>query len=227
MAEKHQHDRSEARRLALQVLYQAEILETDPATIIEEGRLVDETQLWGNYARRLIEGATADQEAIDAELVEASENWALDRMPVVDRSLLRMAAYEMRSVDEVPISVSINEAVNLAKEFGGEDSPRFVNGILGRIASVKKYKPDAVPGEYIDEIVDAVADDDLPLDDALKLYEEAVQLGLRASSLLEENLQENNALYDEERSEDVQDAGEETPNASEPDASVEPALESN
>ena len=130
MAEKHQHDRSEARRLALQVLYQAEILETDPATIIEEGRLVDETQLLGNYAR-----ATADQEAIDAELVEASENWALDRMPVVDRSLLRMAAYEMRSVDEVPISVSINEAVNLAKEFGGEDSPRFVNGILGRIAT--------------------------------------------------------------------------------------------
>ena len=63
MAEKHQHDRSEARRLALQVLYQAEILETDPATIIEEGRLVDETQLLGNYARRLIEGATADQEA--------------------------------------------------------------------------------------------------------------------------------------------------------------------
>ena len=52
MAEKHQHDRSEARRLALQVLYQAEILETDPATIIEEGRLVDETQLLGNYARR-------------------------------------------------------------------------------------------------------------------------------------------------------------------------------
>lgn len=135
MAEKHQHDRSEARRLALQILYQAEILETDPATIIEEGRLVDETQLLGNYARRLIEGATADQEAIDAELVEASENWALDRMPVVDRSLLRMAAYEMRSVDEVPISVSINEAVNLAKEFGGEDSPRFVNGILGRIAT--------------------------------------------------------------------------------------------
>ena len=79
----------------------------------------------------------------------------------------------------------------------------------------------------LDEIVDAVADDDLPLDDALKLYEEAVQLGLRASLLLEENLQENNALYDEEHSEDVQDAGEEAPNASEPDVSAEPALESN
>lgn len=117
--------------MALQVLYQAEILETDPATIIEEGRLVDETQLLGNYARRLIEGATADQEAIDAELVEASENWALDRMPVVDRSLLRMAAYEMRSVDEVPISVSINEAGQSCQGIRWRRFPAFRERHLG------------------------------------------------------------------------------------------------
>ena len=135
MAEKQQHDRTEARRLALQVLYQAEILETDPSVIIEDGRLVDETQLLSKHARRLIEGATSNKDAIDLDIVEASENWALDRMPVVDRSLLRMAAFEMRYVDEVPVSVTINEAVNLAKEFGGDDSPRFVNGILGRIAT--------------------------------------------------------------------------------------------
>lgn len=135
MAEKQQHDRTEARRLAVQVLYQSEILERDPKAIIEEGCLVDETQLLSKYAKRLIEGSTDNKEAIDAEIVEASENWALDRMPVVDRSLLRMAAFEMYHVDEVPISVTINEAVNLAKEFGGDDSPRFVNGILGRIAT--------------------------------------------------------------------------------------------
>lgn len=134
MADKQQHDRTEARRLAVQVLYQSEILETDPAKIIEEGCLVDETQLLSNYARRLIEGVTAQKEAIDRDIVSSSENWALERMPIVDRSLLRMAAFEMCYVDEVPISVSINEAVNLAKEFGGDDSPRFVNGILGRIA---------------------------------------------------------------------------------------------
>lgn len=134
MAEKHQHDRTEARRLALQVLYQAEIIETDPSVIIEDGRLVDETQLLSKYARRLIDGATSNKDAIDLDIIEASENWALERMPVVDRSLLRLADYEMRYVDEVPISVTINEAVNLAKEFGGDDSPRFVNGILGRIA---------------------------------------------------------------------------------------------
>lgn len=134
MAEKQQHDRTEARRLAVQVLYQSEILEMDPSTIIEDGRLVDETQLLSKYARRLIEGANENKDAIDVDIACASENWALDRMPVVDRSLLRMAAFEMRYVDEVPVSVTINEAVNLAKEFGGDDSPRFVNGILGRIA---------------------------------------------------------------------------------------------
>lgn len=134
MAEKHSHDRTEARKRAVQVLYQAEILEIDPSQIIADGRLADETQLLSKYARRLIDGATENKNSIDAELVEASENWALDRMPIVDRSLLRMAAYEMQFVDEVPISVSINEAVNLAKEFGGDDSPRFINGILGRIA---------------------------------------------------------------------------------------------
>lgn len=134
MAEKQQHDRTAARRLATQVLYQSDILEDDPAAIIADERLVDETQLLSKYAHRLIEGATANKETIDNDIVSASENWALERMPIVDRSLLRMAAFEMRYVDEVPISVTINEAVNLAKEFGGDDSPRFVNGILGRIA---------------------------------------------------------------------------------------------
>lgn len=134
MAEKQQHDRTAARRLATQVLYQSDILEVDPATIIADERLVDETQLLSKYAHRLIEGTTANKETIDDDIISASENWALDRMPIVDRSLLRMAAFEMRYVDEVPISVTINEAVNLAKEFGGDDSPRFVNGILGRIA---------------------------------------------------------------------------------------------
>lgn len=134
MAEKQKHDRTEARRLAVQVLYQSEILETKSSRIFEEERLVAETQLLSNYARRLIEGAEEKKDLIDSQIDEASENWALERMPVVDRSLLRMAAYEMQYVDEVPVSVSINEAVDLAKEFGGDDSPRFVNGILGRIA---------------------------------------------------------------------------------------------
>jgi N utilization substance protein B len=95
---------------------------------IEEGTLTD-------YSLKLITGVEEHLAEIDERLAETSENWALSRMPFVDRAILRMAVYEMLYCPNVPISVTINEAVELAKDFGGEeDSPRFVNGVLGRIA---------------------------------------------------------------------------------------------
>lgn len=131
-----QHEeRTLARKQALQLMYQGEILEKTPRELIDNGQLVPETQGLGEYALMLLDGAKENLEAIDELIESASDNWTLDRMPVVDRSLLRLTTYEMRYVDDVPVSVSINEAVNLAKEFGGDDSPRFINGILGRIAT--------------------------------------------------------------------------------------------
>lgn len=131
-----QHEeRTLARKHALQLMYQGEILEKTPRELIDNGQLVPETQGLGEYALMLLDGAKENLEAIDELIESASDNWTLDRMPVVDRSLLRLTTYEMRYVDDVPVSVSINEAVNLAKEFGGDDSPRFINGILGRIAT--------------------------------------------------------------------------------------------
>lgn len=131
-----QHEeRTLARKQALQLMYQGEILEKTPRELIDNGQLVSETQGLGEYALMLLDGAKESLEAIDELIESASDNWTLDRMPVVDRSLLRLTTYEMRYVDDVPVSVSINEAVNLAKEFGGDDSPRFINGILGRIAT--------------------------------------------------------------------------------------------
>lgn len=131
-----QHEeRTLARKQALQLMYQGEILEKTPRELIDNGQLVPETQGLGEYALMLLDGAKESLEAIDGLIESASDNWTLDRMPVVDRSLLRLTTYEMRYVDDVPVSVSINEAVNLAKEFGGDDSPRFINGILGRIAT--------------------------------------------------------------------------------------------
>ena len=131
-----QHEeRTLARKQALQLMYQGEILEKTPRELIDNGQLVPETQGLGEYALMLLDGAKENLEAIDDLIESASDNWTLDRMPVVDRSLLRLTTYEMRYVDDVPVSVSINEAVNLAKEFGGDDSPRFINGILGRIAT--------------------------------------------------------------------------------------------
>ena len=131
----HHHERTEARRLALQVLYQSEMVEKAPSAILADKAYVTEEGVPSAYAERLLRGVEEHREEIDDQLRTASENWTLSRMPAVDRALLRMAACEMLYVDEVPLSVSINEAVELAKRFGGgDDSHRFVNGILGRIA---------------------------------------------------------------------------------------------
>ena len=128
-------ERTLARKNALQIMYQGDILDKAPRELIDNAQLVPETQGLDDYALMLLDGCKENLEAIDELIVSASENWVLDRMPMVDRALLRLSTYEMRYVEDVPVSVSINEAVNLAKEFGGDDSPRFVNGILGRIAT--------------------------------------------------------------------------------------------
>ena len=136
MAKANLHgERVLARKHALQIMYQGDILGQAPRALVDEHQLVPETQGLDEYALMLLDGCKDNQEAIDARIVAASENWSMERMPVVDRSILRLSTYEMCYVDDVPVSVSINEAVNLAKEFGGDDSPRFINGILGRIAA--------------------------------------------------------------------------------------------
>ena len=139
------HDRNKGRRTAVQVLYAAEITGQDPAEIARTGAAPEEVVL-DEYALRLIEGVAAQKDAIDALLEECSRNWAVSRMPLVDKCILRVAVYEMRNVDEVPVAVSINEAVEIAREFGGEDeSHRFVNGVLGRIAEGLSSSADAAP----------------------------------------------------------------------------------
>ncbi len=128
------HERRRAREDALAVLYSSDILETGAGQLLDTGDFPEDVEL-SPYAESLVRGVAANVDDIDARLAATSENWAIDRMPVVDRALLRLAVFEMVYVDDVPISVSINEAVELAKVYGGEDeSSRFVNGVLGRIA---------------------------------------------------------------------------------------------
>jgi N utilization substance protein B len=86
------------------------------------------------YAERIVQGVQAHQADIDALIVEHSDRWAIQRMPVIDRNLLRMGLYELLWEEEVPVAVAINEAVELAKALSTDDSGRFVNGVLGRIA---------------------------------------------------------------------------------------------
>lgn len=131
---KLREERRQARTDALSLLYSSDIMECDVVELVDSGAYPEDVIL-DDYAESLVRGVAAHVADIDARLEATSENWAVGRMPVVDRALLRLAVYEMVYVDEVPVSVAINEAVELAKAFGGEDeSSRFVNGVLGRIA---------------------------------------------------------------------------------------------
>ena len=130
------HERTAARRKAMQLLFQSEITGDEWEWILAEGLCVEEVGLPCDFTRSLLDGVREHIQEIDELIIQTSENWTLERMPLVDRSILRLATYEMLCVDDVPFSVSINEAVELAKRFGGEDeSSRFVNGVLGRIAA--------------------------------------------------------------------------------------------
>lgn len=129
------HERTTARRAALQVLYTSELTNESAASIAERNGFLTDTDPLPAYAEALVRSVAEHQKTIDEHLISTSENWSLMRMPIVDRSILRLATCEMMYFDDVPTSVAINEAVELAKDFGGEDeSPRFVNGVLGRIA---------------------------------------------------------------------------------------------
>lgn len=129
------HDRTKARRAAAQVLYTSSIRNIEVRTLIDDS-LLDclETPL-SDYALLLLDGISDHKAELDERLASVSENWAIDRMPLMDLNILRIALFEMTHVDDVPVSVSINEAVELAKDFGGDDnSPKFINGMLGNIA---------------------------------------------------------------------------------------------
>ncbi|MFM8944150.1 MAG: transcription antitermination factor NusB [Actinomycetota bacterium] len=120
------------RRHAIDVLFQADVTGEGPEAVLatwrEAGRDI------GDFAAELVRGVTANRDEIDALLGEAAEGWTVDRMPAVDRTVLRVACLELRFREDVPPAVAIDEAVGAAKELSTEDSARFVNGVLGRVA---------------------------------------------------------------------------------------------
>jgi len=139
--------RRRARELALAALFRADLLELSEADALASlsdchGLLrelwedADVAPAWLDEAARdhalhLVAGVMRQREALDRDLGELAHDWSPDRMSTVDRAVLRMALHELSSADEVPAAVAVNEAVELAKRYGGADSGRFVNGILG------------------------------------------------------------------------------------------------
>lgn len=142
-----QHERTLSRKGAVQVLY-AGVIRCKPASqLLADGEMLCLAEPLSDYALMLVRGVEEHMPEIDGRLESISENWSVERMPIMDRTILRLALYEMLYVDDVPMSVSINEAVELAKEFGGEDdSPRFVNGMLGRVARQMEAARDGSAG---------------------------------------------------------------------------------
>ena len=129
--------RRKARRGALELLFEAHARQVDPEALLAE-RLespVDESPV-RPYAQEIVRGVAARQDRIDELLATYSTGWTLDRMPKVDRELLRIGAWETLYNPAVPASVAIDEAVALAVELSTDSSPSFVNGLLGRIASL-------------------------------------------------------------------------------------------
>ena len=128
--------RSKARKRALDILFESE-LRGMPAGGSLADRLADPAHQLNPYTITLVEGVAEHRERLDELVSEYSLGWALERMPVVDRNLLRIGLFEVLYCDDIPDAVAISEAVNLARELSTDESPAFVNGILGRIAELK------------------------------------------------------------------------------------------
>ena len=133
--------RNKARKRAFQILFEAEQRGADPASVmadwIRHARTDDRQPPVGEYTMELVEGYAEYADRIDDLISTYAVGWTLDRMPVVDRNIVRLGAYELVWVDETPDAVVIDEAVQLAKEFSTDESPTFVNGLLGRLMELK------------------------------------------------------------------------------------------
>lgn len=120
--------RTEARKKALELLFAADVRGVPVATIVDAEPWVDE------FTRQLVEVVAAHRDTIDTEIGDRAEGWTIERMPAVDRNVLRLGVAELLHVDEVPPKVAIDEAVELAKTLSTDASPKFVNGLLAALA---------------------------------------------------------------------------------------------
>lgn len=126
-------ERTDAREQAVMLLYESEQRTMSSLDLISERGIASEA-----LARALLTGVEASRQRIDAEITTHAKGWALDRMPALDRAILRLAIHELLDRPDVPVAVVIDEAVELAKRFSTDDSGRFVNGVLAAVAKTAR-----------------------------------------------------------------------------------------
>lgn len=125
-----------ARECALQMLYQLEMTGQNFESVCSDfwkGQEAVDLQT-KTFAEKLVEGVLSQKESIDKLIRQYATHWKLGRMPVVDRNLLRLAAFELKECPDIPLKVVLNEAIEIAKRFGSEESSTFINGVLDKVA---------------------------------------------------------------------------------------------
>lgn len=129
--------RTKSRRRALDILFESELQDRTVGGSLTDRQAADHEYPANAYATLLVEGVVEHADRLDALIAEHAVGWTLDRMPTVDRNLLRIGAFEILYCDDVPDQVAMSEAVELARDLSTDESPRFVAGLLGRIAQTK------------------------------------------------------------------------------------------
>lgn len=204
-------NRTRVRAQALQLLYQAQIRSLDVLDIIRDESFILEEGPLDPYAQHLVELCTQHMDELDERIEQVSTNWSLSRISLIDKTILNLALTEMFFVDEVHQNVVISEAVILAKAYSGEESPSFINGILGKIArdndgatdeleteiadiqaskvlwfmSQLRYQSYSDLSSRLDAIVSEVKKRDTSLEASLQLLDEALELGSQAVDLID------------------------------------------
>jgi len=133
--------RRKARTVALQSLYEVDCVGHDAGETLS--RLLEERELFhdgAGFARQLVQGVMANRDKIDSTIQAYAPAWPVDQMAVIDRNVLRLAIFELLFNNKVPPKAVINEAVELAKAFGSDNSARFVNGVLGSVLASTQNK---------------------------------------------------------------------------------------
>ena len=192
--------RTLARSQALQLLFQAEATDSPLEKVIEGDYLISKGPL-DPYALELCRGAYDNIDRIDSALRSVAKNWTLERMPGADRNLLRIAVYEMRFLEDEEVSdaIVINEAVEIAKAYGTDQSASFVNGVLGKIARAAE-----LPGQ---DLYDELMAEDRAREEAASAEAEAKVAAARAAAGVVESVEGD--LADSDLAESSEDAAEE------------------
>jgi transcription antitermination factor NusB len=134
--------RTKARECALKILYAVDIRKDPPrecAEVFWEGHpaIAEDVRTFSDY---LVDGVSGNQTFIDSVITKYATNWQIKRMATIDRNILRLATYELLFAEDIPMKVSINEAIEMAKRYGDKDSGKFVNGVLDKINKEEKRK---------------------------------------------------------------------------------------